>query len=256
MKNKVTILGSTGMLGSACASYFPNADMPTRAQFDALIDTPEFDGWVINCIGAIPQRINDPAVMNKLNSEFPHKIESAKVIQIVTDCVFSGQKGNYTESSPKDPIDLYGETKLLGESARSLKIRCSIIGPDKSNASLFEWVRQQPIGATINGYSDHYWNGVSTKIFAKLALGIIQENFWESKTYHFVPKDFVSKYELLNLIAQKTNRLDIKIKSIKTDKPINRTLSTNYPEINNYLWKLAGYDSPPTIAEIVNDIDL
>ncbi len=256
MKNRITILGATGMLGTACAKVLPNANKPTQTEFDALVDTPNFEGWVINCIGAIPQRINNPTIMKKLNSEFPHKIESAKVIQIVTDCVYSGQTGNYSESSPKDPIDLYGRSKLIGESARSLKIRCSIIGPDKSNASLFEWVRRQPIGATINGYADHYWNGVSTKIFAKLALGIIKENFWEDTTYHFVPKDYVSKYQLLKLIAHKLNRQDLTINETKTNNPINRTLITDFPKMNRYLWEIAGYESVPTIAQIVNDIDL
>ena len=256
MTNQITILGATGMLGSACAKVLPDAIKPTRKDFDALVDTPNFQGWVINCIGAIPQRINDPALMNKLNSEFPHKIESAKVIQIVTDCVFSGQKGNYSESSPKDPIDLYGRTKLSGETARSLKIRCSIIGPDKSNASLFEWVRQQPENSRIDGYADHYWNGVSTHAFALLAKGIIETDYWHSRTVHFVPRDFVSKYELVKLIAKKVGRNDIQIHKKITGNPINRTLGTDFPEINKKLWKLAGFDEIPTIQEIVEQIPL
>ena len=254
----VTILGATGMLGSACAKVLPNAVLPTRDEFDALKDVPDFSGWVINCIGAIPQRISEDNLMHKLNVEFPIKLgnSGAKVIQITTDCVYSGKTGNYSESSVKDPVDEYGRTKREGEVAKSLKIRCSIIGPDKSNASLFEWVRQQPLNATINGYEDHYWNGVSTHIFAKLAKGIIESNFWELETYHLVPKNSVSKYELVQLIASRVDRKDLTIIPMKTGNLVNRTLATINPEINQHLWQLAGFSQIPTIQEIVEQIPL
>jgi len=256
--NDVTILGSTGMLGSACAKVFPDAYMPNRSEFDALKDDPNFSGWIVNCIGAIPQRIKNLKEMELLNSEFPKKlsINDTKVIQIVTDCVFSGKTGNYSESSPKDPIDDYGKTKSEGESASSLKIRCSIIGPDKSNASLFEWVRQQPLGATIDGYTDHIWNGVSTQIFAKLVKGIIESNFWKNETYHFVPSNAVSKYELIKLIAKRTNRSDLNILKKVTGNPINRTLATVHPDVNRHFWELAGYKQIPSIEQIVEEIVL
>ncbi|NIN35624.1 MAG: sugar nucleotide-binding protein, partial [Gammaproteobacteria bacterium] len=40
---------------------------------------------------------------------------SARLIHISTDCVFSGDKGHYTESEFADARDLYGRTKYLGE---------------------------------------------------------------------------------------------------------------------------------------------
>ena len=256
--DKVTILGATGMLGSACLKVIPNAFHPLRTEFDALSSEPKFEGWVINCIGAIPQRINDLVLMKDLNDFFPKRLgeSDAKVIQIATDCVFSGKIGKYSELDKPDPIDEYGKTKLAGEEARSLKIRCSIIGPDKSNASLFEWVRQQPEGATIYGYTDHFWNGVSTNVFANLAKGIIQNNFWEDAVLHFVPRDSVSKYELLKMIAKRTNRTDLIIVKKITGEKIDRTLTTINPELNKQLWKFAGYEEIPTIEEIVARIPI
>ena len=256
--DKVTILGASGMLGSACAKVFPDAAVPSRDEFDALSDKPDFNGWVVNCIGAIPQRINDEFVMRKLNDEFSNQLPNSnnKVLQIATDCVFSGREGNYTESSIKDPVDDYGKTKLAGENFKSMNIRCSIIGPDVKNVSLFEWVRSQPIGATIFGYTDHYWNGVSTKVFAKLLKGIIETKSWQSGTFHFVPKDSVSKFELVNLIAKRLARSDLKIEEKETGKKVDRTLATNFPDLNQNLWKLAGYSEIPTIEQIVNDISL
>jgi len=253
---KVTILGATGMLGSACAKKFPNSLKPTSSEFNALVDEPNFDGWVINCIGAIPQRVKDFEIMHQLNTQFPKKIEKAKVIQIVTDCVFSGKYGNYNELSQKDPVDEYGKTKSAGEEAKSLKIRSSIIGPDKSAASLFEWVRKQPQNAVVNGFTNHIWNGVTTKVFASLCKGIIENDFYQNKIYHFVPADKVSKYELIKLMANRIGRNDLEILPTETEKSIDRSLSTSYPQINEKLWEFAGYSKPPTIVQMIQDMDI
>ena len=254
--NNVTILGSTGMLGSACATEFPKAKMPTRREIDAEKDTPDLTDWVINCIGSIPQREKNADMMWKVNSEFPKRITRSRVIQIVTDCVFDGKSGSYSETSIKNATDAYGKSKIAGEEADSMKIRCSIIGPDKSNASLFEWVRQQPKGAKIDGYVDHMWNGVTTQIFAKLCTGLIQEDLFLSETFHFVPADKVSKFELVKMIAIKTGRTDLTINPIETANPVDRTLITNNPEMNLRFWSLAGYAKPPSIQEMINDLRL
>ena len=56
----------------------------------------------------------------KVNSLFPFqlskiiKLKKNKIYQI-TDCVFSGEKGNYNEMSEHDALDVYGKTKSLGK---------------------------------------------------------------------------------------------------------------------------------------------
>jgi dTDP-4-dehydrorhamnose reductase len=252
----VTILGSTGMLGSACVKEFPNAKTPTRLEIDAETDKPIISGWIINCIGAIPQKEISSSLMWKINNDFPRNINGGKVIQIATDCVFRGDNGPYSEDSIKDALDDYGKSKIAGEVASSLKIRCSIVGPDKTDASLFEWVRQQPLGAKVDGFVDHIWNGITTQVFAKLCSGLIQENVFVNETFHFVPADKVSKFELVKMIAEKTGRTDLTINPVETSNPVDRTLITNNPEMNLRLWSLAGYSQPPSIQEMINALDL
>lgn len=59
----------------------------------------------------------------KVNTEATRNIarickeENIKLIYISTDLVFNGKKGNYSEEDPPDPVNYYGETKLLGEIA-------------------------------------------------------------------------------------------------------------------------------------------
>ena len=47
------------------------------------------------------------------------------ILQIATDCVYSGATGGYTESSSHDALDVYGKTKSLGEVALPTSIICA-----------------------------------------------------------------------------------------------------------------------------------
>ena len=100
------------------------------------------------------------------------------MIQIATDCVYSGKTGGYNEDSLHDALDAYGKTKSLGEvrSSTFLNIRSSIIGPEINHkVLLLEWFLKQPKGAVLNGFSNHLWNGVTTLQFAELCLTIIKK---------------------------------------------------------------------------------
>jgi len=100
---------------------------------------------VINCIGIIKQlqAAKDPIISLSINSLFPHRLANlcriggVRMVQISTDCVFSGRQGGYTEDDASDAEDLYGRTKFLGEIAvpDCLTLRTSIIGRELSTKS-------------------------------------------------------------------------------------------------------------------------
>ena len=109
---------------------------------------------VINGIGIVKQRDEAKQAVPsiQINALFPHQLadlcveRGLRVIQISTDCVFSGLRGNYSESDVPDPLDLYGRTKLLGELNRPgmLTLRTSIIGWQLNNFSgLLNWFALQ-----------------------------------------------------------------------------------------------------------------
>ncbi len=224
--------------------------------------------WVINCIGVVKTRItseNSKSISEaiRINSLFPFELARAcerfdiRLIQIATDCVFSGKVGNYLEASEHDANDVYGKTKSLGEvnSEIVMNLRSSIIGPEINNKySLLEWFRNQPHGAEIDGYSNHYWNGVTTLSFAKVCEAMIVQNFFRSGVSHLVPKDQISKFELLGLLRAKFSREDLRIRSIATSVYTNRTLATQNQTINLELWNLAGYPEAPSINQLVHEI--
>jgi dTDP-4-dehydrorhamnose reductase len=278
---KVLILGATGMLGSACKSvlsHSENLEVIVTARksetgylkfdaanddIDAMISAVKPD-WIVNCIGVIKPHINEESLESRtraieINGLFPEKLaQSTKkpIIQIATDCVFSGRKGSYVESDLHDATDVYGKTKSLGEMpADNLKhLRVSIIGPEVGRStSLLEWFRNQPKGASLNGFTDHLWNGITTHHFGYLTRGIIEQDFTDFSRTHIIPKDVVSKANLLRIFATSYKRSDILISDVKSAVTIDRTLATENEELNSKLWKFAGYEEPPSVEMMVEE---
>ena len=289
---KVLILGATGMLGTAVMNEFLNFEgdvvVTTRGKkleglpnsisqlsFDATTDDPAaaFKGlgkvdYVVNCIGIIKPHISDSDDKQRLNalqinSLFPQKLADwasqtgTRVIQIATDCVFSGHKGSYLESDAHDALDVYGKSKSLGEvpNPSMMHLRVSIIGPEVGRStSLLEWVRNQPQGAQIFGFTDHVWNGVTTTHFGKIARGIIDSNLFKAGVFHIIPGNRLPKDKLVEKIASVFGRNDIEIQPKASGNTVDRTLETIDTEFNVRLWAAAGYETPPTIERMLEEI--
>lgn len=268
---KTAILGITGMLGGAMARKFKFAGIDfdgfSRPAFDA--ESPNLSllagyDYVINCIGIIKPYIHDDNANEvlraiRVNSEFPYALAKldSKVIQIATDCVWDGARGNYTETDSHNALDVYGKTKSLGEvrSDNFLNLRCSIIGPEQQNfCSLLEWFLHQPKNANLKGFQNHLWNGLTTDAFANICIGIIANNAWFNGTQHIVPADIMTKAQMLHTFADCFNRRDIHISDTDAPTPINRTLATNNAARNKDLWRFGGYSSIPTIRQMIQQI--
>jgi len=248
---KVLILGSTGMLGSAVGKYFLAQDKyetiltyrnrevsygENKTWFNVgksrLYDLPKVD-YIINCIGVIKPFIKDDKAKSiYLNSLFPRELaayckkQGTKLIHITTDCVFSGLSGEYVENSEHDCLDFYGKTKSLGEPREDcMVIRTSIIGEEiHKDASLIAWVKSMK-GKNINGFTNHKWNGVTTRQYAKICENIIDNSLYAEGLFH-IASNIVSKYELVNTINKKFG-LGITVSAVEAPDKIDRTLSTN-----------------------------
>ena len=290
---KVVVLGASGMLGSAVTSVFLKTNfelfLTSRKASESLlpdygshvifdVSTDQIDkldvqlspgDYIVNCIGIIKSEIQEESLDSrnralKVNSEFPLELarfaesRGVRVIQIATDCVFSGHRGGYSEIETHDPIDLYGQSKSAGEvSSKSLlNLRVSIIGPELAkHNSLFDWVARQPAGATLPGFVNHFWNGIPAMHFGLLCKAIIEEDLFIAGTRHIVPADIVSKSELIRLIAAKANRQDLNFRDVMAGENINRTLGTIHPKFNEAIWSAAGYHNPPSIAQLVREMN-
>jgi len=228
--------------------------------------------YIINCIGITKpfSKDDDPkGVIRaiKINADFPWELakfaqkHNIKVIQIGTDCVFSGKKGNYNENDKHDPLDVYGKSKSLGEvfDGTTLIIRGSIIGPEfkKETTFLLEWFLNQEEGGTISGWEHHTWNGITTLQFAQICEKIIDTHSFDrlieiSYIHHFLPNNIVNKFELMNIFNEIFDK-KLKINRVnKPDEKVERTLGSNFDE----LLKLFGKsDLKTALSELVEYIE-
>jgi dTDP-4-dehydrorhamnose reductase len=237
---KVIILGATGMLGNAVFRLLsaqasldvwgtirsPSAarvfDPLQQAKLIAHMDVLDQDclidlfrkhkpDVVINCVGLIKQfdSANDPLSVLPINSLLPHRLArmceavGARLIQISTDCVFSGSKGAYKEADLSDAYDLYGKSKFIGEvvdSPSAITLRTSIIGHElSSKVSLVDWFLAQQ--GSVKGYAKAIFSGLPTVELAKVIRDYVLTRPELHGLYH-VSADPIDKYSLLKLVAQ------------------------------------------------------
>lgn len=164
---------------------------------------------VINCIGLIKQLAEaaNPLHAIPINSLLPHRLArlcsliGARLVHMSTDCVFSGEKGNYSESDPSDAKDIYGKSKFLGEVdyPYAITLRTSIIGHElQSGHGLIGWFLSQE--GSCKGYNRAIFSGLPTIVLAQIIRDVVIPQPDLSGVYHVAAKP-ISKYELLRLVA-------------------------------------------------------
>lgn len=255
MINKLLIFGSNGMLGNYIKSYFTKTSRYevvciTRKEYEITTDNisklEEFilsmisesestNICIINSNGLIPQRVDKTYDTNEsyylINTIFPLYLSNIcakyglKLICPTTDCVFSGKKGDYVETDFHDEINTYGISKSLGEPDSATIIRTSIIGEELNNKKSFlEFVKN---GSTINGWNNHYWNGITCYQYCKVIDKIISEDlFWKGIRHIYSPVK-KTKYELACIIKS-VYGLSVDINKCNADIIIDKSLSSIY----------------------------
>jgi dTDP-4-dehydrorhamnose reductase len=238
------------------------------------LDLSDFD-YVINCLGRIKQQIDEKDLnclreTYKINSVYPWFLSSkllktnTRIIQVATDCVFSGSSGSYTENSKHELTDHYSASKSLGEAVSNnvIHLRCSLIGPEIYGfKGLFEWFNRLPRNSVIEGYENHMWNGITTLGYSKILEGIIVNKSFDSlrNVTHIVPTGVISKYDLLVLFKELLGRSDVQITPSVSEYNIDRTLATIYPERSGLLWGRSEYkkiiDIPFLVKEMIDGIE-
>jgi dTDP-4-dehydrorhamnose reductase len=244
---KIMILGATGMLGHKLLQVLSREHRiagTIRRNASDIAEHPLFSGInilgnisgenlemirsaineinpevIVNCIGIVKQlpAAQDPLQSIAINALFPHQLakiciqKNIRLIHMSTDCVFSGNKGNYTETDPSDADDLYGKTKFLGELdyPGCLTIRTSIIGRELDTShGLIEWFLSQE-GRIILGYKKAIFSGLTTLAISEIIAEIISDHPRLSGIYQ-IASEPISKFDLLNLV-KKTYGMKIRI---------------------------------------------
>jgi len=195
---------------------------------------------VVNAVGIVPQRpeSKQAIVSIEVNALMPHRLAvacrgTARLVHLSTDCVFSGDKGNYSETDRPDPTDLYGRSKLLGEvtDEGALTVRTSMIGRGLyRKTSLVDWLLAQQ--GRVQGYRNAIFSGLSTFEIARVIGMLLEKHPQASGLYHLSAAP-ISKLELL---AKLRERLALKLEIVPADEPrIDRSLdSTRFRRVFGY----------------------
>lgn len=168
---------------------------------------------VINTAGIVKQQAASKASIPSLeiNALFPHRLAllckatASRLVQLSTDCVFSGRAGGYLETDNPDADDLYGRTKLLGEvyDDHCITVRTSAIGAEMSRkVGLLEWFLAQK--EPVKGFSKAIYSGFTTIELSRIIEKLLVEFPTAHGLYH-VSSAPISKYDLLTLVKKKLN---------------------------------------------------
>ena len=236
---KFLILGSTGMAGHLITAYLrerghevsglarrkisPHVDIildvTRQRELAEIIRGGDFD-CVVNCVGILNRDADEHKTLAvKINSELPHFLGETtgdlptKIIQLSTDCVFSGARGGYREDDFPDGKTFYDRTKALGElvDGKNVTFRNSIIGGDieRDGIGLLNWFLQRT--GAVNGYTKSVWSGVTTLFLAQAVERAAVENL--RGLYQLTNNTPITKHELLKLFAKVFDK-DIKISPV------------------------------------------
>jgi len=164
---KILFTGANGLLGSEFKKQIPNIIFTGRDEFD-ITDFNMMDSFLsTNKIELIihaaaftsppkveqdPMKAIDANIIGTANIVKLSMKYSIKLIYISTDYVFDGEKGNYKEDDPVNPVNKYAISKLGGECAvrmynNSLIIRTSF-GPNifpYEKAFIDQWTSRESV---------------------------------------------------------------------------------------------------------------
>jgi len=235
---KILVFGASGMLGNAMFRVFGEHSEhevtatarsegsrryfgePLAARLLTGIDIDNHDSVVralaavrpdvvINCVGVVKQVADADDLLQAIprNTLFPHRLAQlcrlggARLVQISTDCVFSGKKGMYSEADEPDATTLYGRSKLLGEvdAPHAITLRTSIIGTEQSGSrSLVGWFLAQ--AGPVKGFRRAVFSGLPTVELACVIRDHVLPRPELHGLYH-VAAEPIDKDALLRLVA-------------------------------------------------------
>jgi dTDP-4-dehydrorhamnose reductase len=236
------------MLGSMAAEFFrenrwavstvdDRLDMNDPEPFFAKVREAAPD-VVINALGLIKHKSADARDLLCANAAMPLALRLALPGEVVlvhasTDCVFSGKHGQRRSCDLPDATDSYGLSKTLGETValypNTFVLRVSIIGPEKggSGKGLFEWFMSQSAKPAVPGFSDHFWNGITTLEWCERVDGLLRADLGElrnrGRLMQLGTREHHSKAEMLRMFCR-TLGLRTQIEERPAGTTVDRTL--------------------------------
>lgn len=242
---KTLVFGASGFVGFYLKKYFNAVGTAQSGKNDnrkvnflneneiVEIINNEKPDLIINSAGLtnVDECERNPDLAFKLNGESVRIIAresqkvNAKFVQISTDYVFDGTKGNYKETDSPNPINVYGKSKLLGERnvlnyQDSIVLRIEMpygINLAKNKEVFFESIiNNLRVNKVVNAATDQIISPTYVEDIPK-AIEVLVEK--EAKgIFHLASKEHFSRYEFARMIADVFNFDKALVKEASLDK--------------------------------------
>ena len=195
---KVLVLGHSGMLGNAVSKYLTSEGVEVlkitsrwpSSQFMDDVKSCQAQ-YVVNCIGAIPQRTDEFSI----NRDLPIWLEEnagSLIVHPGTDCEMDDDEYGVSKRAAAEFIAHHGEKTKI--------IKTSIIGHELSSMnSLLDWFLNST--GEVFGYTNAYWNGNTTLAWAQECYRLMM-GWNEYATCTIITTECLSKFELLNIMKE------------------------------------------------------
>ena len=173
-----------------------------------------------------------------------------KVIYISSDAIFDGIKGNYKESSKRNPINKYGEIKLKMEeyiqkkTSNYLIVRISkVFGINKNENSILNDMIKNLNQKYIHKYAhDEYFTPIFTNDLSLFIYNLIKKDL--SGIFHLRSVNKISRYELVKKVnsyfklKKLIEKCSINLIGLKAKRGLKLHLNTEkYEKIFNHKQK-------------------
>ena len=253
---KILILGSKGQLGIELNNTLKDLgellnlskdelDITDKKKFRVILDNFQPD-FVINA-GAytnVEEAENNAELAFRVNGEaldFIAKevfLRKIKLVHFSTDYVFDGLKTDrYTEEDATNPLNVYGQSKLLGEKL-IMQTQCDyyifrttwVVSNNGKNfaKTILKLIKNK---SEIKVIKDQVGVPTSTELISNviksLIISSLKNHFWEKGIYNLTPKGTSSWFNVARFIYLTAKEKNINL-SLNIDNIIP-VLSNDYP---------------------------
>ena len=255
---KILLLGSNGQLGRelerqlssvGSVAAFPRSALDItnhRAVTDAVLAI--HPNVIVNAAAytAVDKAETDAERANSVNAEAVANLaqiaqkEAAWLIHYSTDYVFDGNKPTpYIETDAPNPINVYGASKLAGETAiaaadcQHLIFRTSwVIGKDGNNFAK-TILRLAAERDSLKVISDQRGVPTSPSLISKITLDAIraikQDKAWPQGIYHLAPQGVSSWHEIAKTLIDYAEQQRVQLNTQVAD--IQAITTAEYPTV-------------------------
>lgn len=183
------------------------------------------------------------------------KLNNAKIINISTDYVYEGTKGNYDENSETKPVNYYGETKLEAEKIidqlinNAAHLRTTVVyGFEKDGKNfLMQCLQNSTIGREMRIPQDQISNPTHIDTLLNYIDRVIEKNLMG--VYVATGKEAIGRNDFCKMIIKTFNLREELFKAVKTSelkqiakRPLNNSTNSSKIQIDTQYTPLSAQE--------------